>query len=79
MFKKHMTPLTKGGQMVKNAGKGSQQSAMPSRQTMQSLSSAQSPAFNNYAKATPMAQPSQASTPGSADGLGSGDWPGIGQ
>ena len=79
MFKKHMTPLTKGGSLVKNAGKGSQQAPMPGRQMMNSLSSAQSPSFNNYAKATPMAQPSQASTPGSSDGLGSGNWPGIGQ
>lgn len=55
MFKKHMTPLSKGGQMVRHKGKGSQMAPMPSRGDIQAL--ATQPGLNNYAKATPMAQP----------------------
>ena len=70
VFKKHLTPLTKGGTITKHAGKGSQVSPMPSGQTI-----------GNYAKATPMANPTPPATAtgGGTDGLGSGNWPGIGQ
>jgi len=76
MFKKHMTPLTKGGTTTVHAGKGSQQAPMSARTNVtQSGSNLPSAGINNYAKATPMANP----TPPASDGLGSGTWPGIGQ
>ena len=70
VFKKHLTPLTKGGTITKHAGKGSQVGQMPSGQS-----------FGNYAKQTPMANPTPdaTATGGGTDGLGSGNWPGIGQ
>jgi len=70
VFKKHLTPLTKGGNITKHAGKGSKVSQMPSGVTT-----------GDYAKATPMANPTPdaTATGGGTDGLGSGNWPGIGQ
>ena len=56
MFKKHMTALTKGGQMVSNAGKGSQQAPLPQRGTLNSLANPNT-SINNYAKASPISQP----------------------
>ena len=78
MLKRHMVPLTKGGQTTVHAGKGSQQAPMSARNSVtQSGSSAPGAGINNYAKATPMANPTP---PGQPDGgLGTGDWPGIGQ
>ena len=69
VFKKHLTPLTKGGTITKHAGKGSQVSQMPSGMTT-----------GDYAKATPMANPTPPATTtgGGTDGLGSGNWPGVG-
>ena len=66
VFKKHLTPLTKGGTITKHAGKGSQVGQMPSGQSI-----------NDYSKATPMANPTPPPAPDG--GLGSGTWPGIGQ
>ena len=70
VFKKHLTPLTKGGTITKHAGKGSQMNPMPSGMST-----------GDYAKATPMANPTPPATAtgGGTDGLGSGNWPGIGQ
>ena len=69
VFKKNLTPLTKGGTITKHAGKGSQAGQMPSGQS-----------FGNYAKQTPMANPTPDATVtgGGTDGLGSGNWPGVG-
>jgi hypothetical protein len=55
MFKKHMTPLTKGGQTVKNAGKGSTEQMLPSRSAMANITSGDPAArtMQDYAKATP--------------------------
>lgn len=55
MFKKHMTPLGKGGQLVKHAGKGASEQQLPSRSAMQTLT-AGDPAtrtMQDYAKVTP--------------------------
>ena len=79
MLKKHMVPLTKGGQTTVHAGKGSQQAPMSARNSVtQSGSSAPGAGMNNYAKATPMANPTPPAPPPN-DALGSGTWPGIGQ
>ncbi len=56
MFKKHMTPLTKGGQTTVHKGKGSQMAGMPDRSAIQGLARGQG-GMNDYAKATPMAAP----------------------
>jgi hypothetical protein len=48
VLKKHLTPLTKGGSIVKHAGKGSK----PFAPNYNSAS------INDYAKSTPMANPS---------------------
>ena len=72
MLKKHMTPLSKGGQLIKHQGKGSQMASMPNRQQISGLATAPNASINDYAKATPMAQPSPAAVPG----VGTGDWTG---
>ncbi len=74
VFKKHLTPLTKGGQVTKHAGKGSQQAGMPDRKAISGLASGPGQSINDYSKATPMAQPSPSAVPG----IGSGDWSGGG-
>lgn len=69
MFKKHMTPLqphTKKGSLDNTPDKGSSQRTLPG-----AAAGGAAPNFNDYGKATPMAQP--APTP---DGLGSGSWTG---
>ena len=59
MLKKHMTPLTKGGSTTVHAGKGSNQQPLGVHNNVNvSGSAAPSAGINNYAKATPMAQPS---------------------
>jgi len=74
MFKKHMKPLTKGGQTTVHPGKGSTQQPLNAHNNViTSGSSAPNATINNYAKATPMANPSPPD-----GGLGSGSWPGIG-
>jgi hypothetical protein len=76
MKKSGMTALTKGGQKTVHQGKGSQQQPLSVHNNVSASGSAQpSAGLNNYAKATPMAQP----TPPATTGLGSGNWPGIGQ
>lgn len=76
MLKKHMKPLTKGGATTVHAGKGSQQAPMSARTNVtQSGANTPGAGINNYAKATPMANP----TPPAPSGFGSGNWPGIGQ
>jgi hypothetical protein len=57
MFKKHMTPLTKGGARHVHKGKGSQQAPMPDRGQISQLAQPGTNSINDYAKATPMAQP----------------------
>lgn len=58
MLKKHMVPLSKGGQTVKHQGKGAQSAPMPDRRALTALAAAPNASINDYAKATPMAQPS---------------------
>lgn len=84
MFKKHMTPLTKGGTLTKHAGKGSKSGTLMSGLGQNNLNPAtttNAQSIGDYAKATPMAQPTPDATDsgGGTDGLGSGNWPGIGQ
>ena len=74
MMKKHMTPLTKGGQTVVQKGKGSSQFPPNPAQSGALATMAGGASPQNYAKATPMAQPS----PMSAPGIGQGDWSGGG-
>ena len=59
MFKKHMTPLGKGGQLHAHQGKGSQSQVLPSRHALSTLTQGNvgDRTMNNYAKSTPMAAP----------------------
>ena len=76
MLKKHMKPLTKGGQTTVHQGKGSNTQPLSTHNNVSASGSAQPNAtIGNYAKATPMASPTP---PSPAGGLGSGTWPGIG-
>ena len=82
VFKKHLTPLTKGGTITKHAGKGSQSGRLQSAgNNLNPATTTTAQSMNDYAKATPMAQPTPPATDtgGGTDGLGSGNWPGIGQ
>ena len=63
-FKKDLTPLRKGGQVTKHEGKGSRATALPDRQALTALASAPNAGLNDYAKATPMAQPAPMPTVG---------------
>jgi len=74
-FKKDLTPLSKGGAIHKHQGKGSQQASMPDRNQISQLAKPAGQSINDFAKATPMAQPQD---PGSSIGLGSGNWAGNG-
>lgn len=56
MFKKHMTPLTAGGQTMVHKGKGSQRADMPDRGQIKGLSDGNG-TINDYAKASPAPQP----------------------
>jgi hypothetical protein len=62
-LKKHLTPLTKGGDIVKHAGKGSKPFAPNYNATT----------MNDYAKATPLANPSSAMPGVSSFGGDTGD------
>lgn len=73
MFKKHMTPLSKGGQLVAHKGKGSQQAGMPSRHQIGGMAGGAGPSMNDYAKASPMGLPTPGQSPGMAGGA-----PGVG-
>ena len=76
MMKNQMTSLTKGGQKTVHQGKGSQQQPLSTHNNVSASGAAKPGAgMNNYAKATPMAQP----TPPATTGIGSGTWPGIGE
>lgn len=72
MFKKHMTPLTPGGQLVKHAGKGSSSQVLPSRHSMSDLTGGDQAqrSMNNYAKQTPMPTPPASDTGPMAQALG---------
>ena len=76
-FKNQLTPLTKGGSTTAHKGKQAMPPQALSTHNNVSASGSGKPnaTLNDYAKATPAAQP----TPPSSDGLGSGTWPGIGQ
>jgi len=73
--KRGISPLTKGGSVTKNIGKGSQQTTLPARGAMDSLKNTLNPTMNDYAKVDPQSQP--AGSPSVPSGLGSGDWPGT--
>lgn len=72
MFKKDIR-ANKGTDVVKHHGKGSSMAPMPNRNTLAKLQKPAGQSINDYAKASPMGQ--SAPPP---DGLGSGDWGGIG-
>jgi hypothetical protein len=69
MLKKHMTPLSKHG-TLHNEGK------TPTSGTLNAARGGMSN-FQNYQKATPMPQGPQTPAP-APDGLGTGNFPGIG-
>ena len=75
VFKKNLTPLSKRGQINVHQGKGAVEQTLPSPAAMSTLTQGDpgQRTMNNYAKATPMPGPSAPA----ADGLGSGDWPGV--
>lgn len=82
VFKKHLTALTKGGDIQKHRGKGSQSGMLPGRSALNALTSnpgATTP--NDYSKATPSIgggpQLNDNSGP-EGTGLGSGVSPGLG-
>jgi hypothetical protein len=56
-----LTPLTPGGSTQSFAGKTSQSAAMPDRRELKALASPNA-GINDYAKATPMAQPAPVPT-----------------
>lgn len=62
-FKKHLTPLSKKGSIAKHTGKGASEQVLPSRSALSSLTSGDPAArtMNDYAKATPLANPAAAS------------------
>jgi len=63
MFKKHMTPLSKGGATISHKGKGSQMTGMPDRREISQLSGPQA-TLNDYAKASPASAPAGAPSGG---------------
>jgi hypothetical protein len=82
MLKKHMAAGK--GQAVVNQGKGSQSQPLNAQNNIgQSGSDMPGAGINNYAKATPMAQPAPAAAPSVPQpappntGLGSGTFPGV--
>lgn len=64
MFAKNLTKLSNGGTRTSHKGKGSQQAPMPDRSQITQLSRGPMNTMNDYAKATPMAQPSDPSEGG---------------
>jgi hypothetical protein len=64
VFKKHLTPLSKKGKLSTHAGKGSSAQVLPSRSALSTLTQGDpaSRTMNDYAKATPLANPA-AGTP----------------
>lgn len=59
MLKKHMSPIGKRGQLVKHEGKGATEQVLPSRHALNTLTQGDpmQRTMQNYAKATPMANP----------------------
>lgn len=57
VFKKHLTPISKGGAVHKHEGKGSQMAALPDRRAITALAQAPGAGLNDFSKATPMANP----------------------
>ena len=78
VFKNQLTALSKGGSVTKHKGKGSQMTGMPDRNQISSLAKPASQSVNDYAKATPMAQPQPDPSTSGTSGLGSGNWAGNG-
>jgi hypothetical protein len=77
IHRNQMTPLSKGGARTVHAGKGSKSAPMGMRKQITESGATQPGAtMNNYAKATPAANPAPSMPP---PGLGSGTWPGVGQ
>jgi hypothetical protein len=74
MMPNQMTPLSKGGARTVHAGKGSKQAPMAARAAITQRPGTMPPTMNNYAKATPMANPAPAAP---MPGLGSGAFPGV--
>ncbi len=68
-----MTPLSKGGARTVHAGKGSKTAPMAARAAVTQKPGTPPPTINNYAKATPMANPAPQAPPG----MGSGVFPGV--
>jgi len=58
-FKKDLTPLRKGGRIDKHAGKGATEQTLPSRHALNTLTQGDpgQRTMQNYAKATPLANP----------------------
>jgi hypothetical protein len=56
-FKKNLTPLSKGGQVIKHKGKGSQVTDLPDRRQITGLATPAGNSINDYAKVTPLANP----------------------
>lgn len=79
VFKQDLTPLKKGGEIHKQKGKGSAAAPMPQRNQLQKLQKSPTNTINDYAKATPMAQPQPDPATAGTYGLGSGNWAGNGQ
>lgn len=67
-----------GAAVHKHAGKGSSMAPLPDRNTLSRLQKPASQSLNDYAKATPMGNPSAGDAPAMPDGLGSGFGGGIG-
>jgi len=59
VFKKDLTALSKGGSIIKNAGKGASSQPKLARGELNTLTKGDPAArtMQNYAKATPMANP----------------------
>lgn len=75
VLKKHLTPIGKGGVTV-NRGKGSQQTTMPFRNSLNALQKNPNPTINDYSKADSMSQPAGDAASAPPPSLGSGSWPG---
>jgi hypothetical protein len=56
-MKKHLTPIGKAGKIVKNVGKGATEQHLPG-----AAAGGYSSNLNNYAQATPMANPTAGPT-----------------
>lgn len=78
VFKSDLTPLTKGGKVTKHHGKGADAAHMPDRNQLRQLQKPAGQNINNYAKATPMANPAPDPNTSGTYGLGSGNWAGNG-